>query len=64
MVLDVDRLDPTITRAAVRHVLAEPSYRQHAETVRAEIEALPGPEQAVICLERLAARQDLGLCHP
>jgi UDP:flavonoid glycosyltransferase YjiC (YdhE family) len=63
-VLDVDRLDPTITRAAVRNVLADPSYRQHAEAVRAEIEALPGPEQAVIYLERLAARQDLGLCHP
>jgi UDP:flavonoid glycosyltransferase YjiC (YdhE family) len=63
-VLDVDRLDPTITRAAVRHVLAEPRYRQHAETVRAEIEALPGPEQAVIYLERLAAHQDLRLSHP
>jgi UDP:flavonoid glycosyltransferase YjiC (YdhE family) len=45
-------------------VLGDPSYRQHAETVRREIEALPGPEQAVIYLERLAARQDLMLCHP
>jgi UDP:flavonoid glycosyltransferase YjiC (YdhE family) len=63
-VLDVDRLDPTVARAAVRNVLADPSYRRHAETVRAEIEALPGPEQAVLYLERLAAHQDLGLCHP
>jgi MGT family glycosyltransferase len=64
MVLDVDRLDPTITRTAVCTVLADPSYRQHAETVRAEIKALPGPEQAVIYLERLAAHQDLRLCYP
>jgi MGT family glycosyltransferase len=63
-VLDVDRLDPTITRAAVWTVLAEPRYRQQAETVRAEIEALPGPEQAVLYLERLAAHQDLALGHP
>jgi MGT family glycosyltransferase len=55
-VLDVDRLDPTVARAAVLTVLGDPSYRQHAETVRREIEALPGPEQAVISLERLAAR--------
>jgi MGT family glycosyltransferase len=57
-VLEVDRLDPTVARAAVLNVLADPSYRQHAEMVRAEIEALPGPEQAVIYLERLAAHQD------
>jgi UDP:flavonoid glycosyltransferase YjiC (YdhE family) len=63
-VLDVDRLDPTVARAAVLNVLADSSYRQHAETVRAEIEALPGPEQAVTYLERLAAHQDLALCHP
>jgi UDP:flavonoid glycosyltransferase YjiC (YdhE family) len=63
-VLDVDSLDPTVARAAVLTVLGDPSYRQHAETVRMEIEALPGPEQAVIYLERLAARQDLVLCHP
>jgi UDP:flavonoid glycosyltransferase YjiC (YdhE family) len=63
-VLDVDRLDPTGARAAVRTVLDDPSYRQHAETVRREIEALPGPEQAVLYLERLAAHQDLARGHP
>jgi len=39
---------------AVCHVLGDPSYRRHAEELRAEIEALPGPEQAVTFLERLA----------
>jgi UDP:flavonoid glycosyltransferase YjiC (YdhE family) len=63
-VLDVDRLDPTVARTAVRTVLADPRYRQHAETMRAEIEALPGPEQAVLYLERLATHQDLRLYHP
>lgn len=63
-VLDVDCLDSTGARAAVRTVLDDPSYRQHAETVRREIEALPGPEQAVLYLERLAAHQDLARGHP
>jgi len=41
-------------REAALAVLADPSYRQRAERVRAQIAALPGPAQAVTLLERLA----------
>lgn len=44
-------------RAAVRTVLADPSYRRNAERLRDEIRALPGPERAVSLLERLAAER-------
>jgi UDP:flavonoid glycosyltransferase YjiC (YdhE family) len=60
-VLDWVTLDPMIARAAVRDVLSTSSYRQSAEKLRAEIEALPGPEQAVTILERLVADQELVL---
>ncbi|MDP8922525.1 MAG: glycosyltransferase [Chloroflexota bacterium] len=62
-VLDEDTLDPAVARAAVLQVLGTPSYRQHAEQLRAEIDALPGPEQAVTLLERLASGEDLALSH-
>ncbi len=42
-------------RAAVRAVLADPTYRRNAERLRDEMAALPGPEYAVALLERLAA---------
>ena len=41
-------------REAVLEVLDNPAYRANAERVRAEIVALPGPEEAVQLLERLA----------
>jgi MGT family glycosyltransferase len=41
-------------RAAVRAVLADPTFRRNAERVRDETAALPGPEYAVALLERLA----------
>jgi MGT family glycosyltransferase len=44
-------------RAAVRAVMDNPSYRQKAEHVRAEMAALPGPEHAVTLLERLAVEK-------
>jgi len=44
-------------REAVRHVLADPTYRQKAERLRDEMAALPGPEYAVALLERLAAEK-------
>ncbi len=44
-------------RAAVRAVLADPTYRANAERVRDEMAALPGPEYAVTLLERLAAEK-------
>jgi UDP:flavonoid glycosyltransferase YjiC (YdhE family) len=58
-VLDEDALNPSVARAAVLDVLGNPAYRRKAEALRAEIETLPGPEEAVRLLERLASGQDL-----
>ena len=49
-----DERTPEAIRAAVREVLAAPAYRRNAERVRDEMAALPGPEHAVVLLERLA----------
>lgn len=46
-----------VIRAAVRDVLASPSYRTNAERVRDEMAALPGPAHAVALLERLAVER-------
>jgi UDP:flavonoid glycosyltransferase YjiC (YdhE family) len=62
-VVDADALRPSVARAAVLEGLGNPSYRKHAEKLRAEIEALPGPEQAVDYLERLVAGADPVLAH-
>lgn len=61
--LDEKTLNPAGARAAVLDVLVSPSYRAHAEELRAEIETLPTPEQAVTVLERLASGQDMTLPH-
>ena len=45
---------PETVREAVRAVLNEPSYSVHAQRLREEMAALPGPEYAVALLERLA----------
>jgi UDP:flavonoid glycosyltransferase YjiC (YdhE family) len=42
---------------AVSNVLSDPSYRRNAQRLKAEIEASPGPEQALHLLERLAAER-------
>ena len=47
-------LTPEAVRAAVRAVLADPTYRRNTERLRDEMAALPGPEHAVALLERLA----------
>jgi MGT family glycosyltransferase len=52
--LDQDRLTPDHIREVVVDVLQTPSYRQCAERLRDEFNALPGPEFAVELLERLA----------
>lgn len=44
---------------AVRAVLTDPAYRQGAQRVRDEISALPGPEETVALLERVAAAKFL-----
>ena len=48
---------PEAIRAAVRAVLADPTYGINAERVRDAMAALPGPEYAVALLERLAVEQ-------
>ena len=44
---------PEIIGEAVMDVLREPRYRQNAMRLRREMQALPGPGQAVGLLERL-----------
>jgi len=56
-VIAPDNRTPEAIREAVRHVLADPTYRQKAERLRDEMAALPGPEYAVALLERLAAEK-------
>jgi MGT family glycosyltransferase len=55
--LDAATLDPLSARSAVVEVLGDPTYRANAEKLRAEIDTLPAPEQAVALLEGLAAGQ-------
>ncbi|HSP79842.1 MAG TPA: glycosyltransferase [Myxococcaceae bacterium] len=50
-------LSPQTLREAVREVLGEPRYRQAAERMRLEAEALPGPERAAELLVQLAAER-------
>lgn len=41
-------------RTAVRSLLAEPGYRERADAIAREIEAMPGPEQGAELVARLA----------
>jgi UDP:flavonoid glycosyltransferase YjiC (YdhE family) len=52
-VLDAVSATPAQVREAVSAVLADSSYRQAAERMRAGIAAMPGPAEAVRRLERL-----------
>jgi MGT family glycosyltransferase len=52
--LDQEHLTPEHIREVVLDVLHTPSYRENAERLRNEFDALPGPEFAVELLERLA----------
>ncbi len=56
-VLDALGATPETACDVVSAVLADPSYRRAAERMRDEIAALPGPEHAVMLLERLAAEK-------
>jgi UDP:flavonoid glycosyltransferase YjiC (YdhE family) len=51
-------------QAAVRDVLADPTYRQAAERLREEMERLPGPEQVVEWVERLAGERQPLVASP
>jgi MGT family glycosyltransferase len=48
---------PDVQRA-VSTVLSDPTYRRNAQRLKAEIEALPGPEHALRLLEQLAAERE------
>jgi MGT family glycosyltransferase len=53
-ILDQDNLTPEFVHEVVLDVLHTPSYRQSAERLREEFDALPSPQFAVGLLERLA----------
>ncbi len=55
-VLDAASATPEIVREAASAVLEGSSHRRAAERIRNEIAELPGPEHAVVLLERLAAK--------
>lgn len=52
-----DEVGARSVREAVRTLLDEPSYRQAADGVAAELAAMPGPDQGVRLLERLVAER-------
>ena len=60
-VLDAVGATPQVVREAVVRVLEEPTYRQAAERLQAEIAALPTPNQVIRLLEQLVTRQALTL---
>ncbi len=53
-VLDAVAATPQWVRDAVSVVLEDSSYRRNAERIRDEVAVLPGPEHAIMLLERLA----------
>ncbi len=57
VMIEPDNRTPEAIREAVRAVLADPTYRANAQRVRDEMAALPGPEYAVVLLERLAVEK-------
>ena len=56
-VVGPDERTPTAIRAAVRDVLADPTYRRNAARLRDELAVLPGPGEGARLLERLAAEK-------
>jgi len=58
--LDAQEATPQAVREAVTRVLEDPSYRWAAESLRAEIAALPGVEYAVGLLEGLVTQKRSG----
>lgn len=56
-VLDAIEATPETVRDAVATALANPTYRRAAGRMRDEITALPGPDHAIMLLERLAAEK-------
>jgi MGT family glycosyltransferase len=63
-VIEPARLTPAGVRKAAFEVLRDPVYRQNARRMREEMESLPGMEQAVALLERLARERRPQLASP
>ena len=51
-----DGLTPDSARDAVRVLLHDDTFRDAAQRIKNEFEAMPDPQQAVATLERLIAR--------
>ena len=60
-VLLPEALSPEAVREAVLDVLDDPAYRREAMSVRDEMRALPGPQEAVSLLEGLVAHLNISL---
>ena len=56
-VLDAKEITPEQVRQAVRQVLGDRAYRENAQRVRDEVARLPGADEAVALLERLAVEK-------
>ncbi|ABX04529.1 MAG TPA: glycosyltransferase [Herpetosiphon sp.] len=59
----IPELSPTAVRTAVHELLHNPSYRQNAQQLQAEIRALPELESAVALLTKLAAEKQPQRAH-
>ena len=49
-----ETLTPELIRQQVREMLADSAYRERAQRLRSEVQALPGVEHGVALLEQLA----------
>jgi UDP:flavonoid glycosyltransferase YjiC (YdhE family) len=56
-VIQPQELSPERVRTAVHELLNDPSYRQKAQAIQKEVQALPGMDQAVKMVERVATER-------
>ena len=63
-VIPPENRTPAAFRDAVREVLGDPRYRRNAGQLREEMVRLPGPEQVVGWLERLAVEKQPLVASP
>ncbi len=57
LTVPLEERTPELIRAAVQKVLADPSYRNKARQIQAEMRALPGMEEVISLFERLVAEK-------
>ena len=58
-IVPADQRTPEVIRDAVRDVLGDPRYREHAHQLQQQIRALPGPKRAVGLLEGVGDKATL-----